>query len=478
MTLGANPQALLRIGCGSGFSGDRLDAPGPVVEALAASGGPAALMLEVLGERTLALAQRERLTRPQAGYEPALLDLLRPILARCLAAGIPIVTNGGAANPRGAAEAVLGLARELGLGELHIGVVEGDDIRGTDALRDLDPWEGDAGAVLEPEKVVAANVYLGAAPIAEALRRGAQVVITGRCSDPALALGPMLAHFGWAEDDWDRLAAGTMAGHLLECGAQVTGGYFADPGIKDVPGGALGMATIGFPIAEIGADGAVLITKPEGTGGVVDRRTVTEQLLYELHDPSAYLTPDVVLDVTGVVITQEGPDRVRVSGAKGRPRPPTLKATVSFPGGWLGEGEISYAGPNARARAQLAGETLLERIRLLGLEGQARLDLIGVVSVFDGDGGGLRGAMDGAGDLRLRLAFASEGKPAAERAAREVLSLYCCGPAGGGGVRTRVTDRIRTLSFLVPRERLAPRVTILSLGQSLGQPLGMKEAAA
>lgn len=460
MTLGTDPTALLRIGCGSGFSGDRLDAPGPVVEALAAAGGPAALMLEVLGERTLALAQRERLQRPDAGFEPALLALLRPVLARCVAAGIPIVTNGGAANPRGAARAVLGLARELGLPALRIGVVEGDDIRGTDALADLDPWEGDAGAVLEPDQVIAANVYLGAAPIAQALRAGAQLVITGRCSDPALALGPMLAHFGWAEDDWDRLAAGTLAGHLLECGSQITGGYFADPGTKDVEG----MATLGFPIAEIDADGGVLITKPAGTGGRVDRQTVTEQLLYELHDPGAYLTPDVVLDVTGVRIAQEGADRVRLSGARGRPRPPTLKATVSLPGGWLGEGEISYAGTNARARAELAGRTLLERIRLLGLRGQSRLDLIGVVSVFDGDGGGLREAAAVApADVRLRLAFASDSRADAARAAREVLSLYCCGPAGGGGVRQQVTDRIRTLSFLVPRDRLAPRVSLLDL---------------
>ncbi|KAA2213400.1 acyclic terpene utilization AtuA family protein [Teichococcus oryzae] len=460
MPLGSDPSALLRIGCGSGFSGDRLDAPGPVADALIASGGPAALMLEVLGERTLALAQRERLHKPEAGFEPALLDLLRPILGRCAAAGIPIVTNGGAANPRGAAMAALHLARELGLPALRVAVVEGDDIRGTGALSDLDPWEGDAGAVLEPERVIAANVYLGAAPITEALRRGADLVITGRCSDPALALGPMLAHFGWSETDWDRLAAGTMAGHLLECGAQVTGGYFADPGVKDIPS----MATLGFPIAEIGADGAVLITKPENTGGRVDRRSVTEQLLYELHDPAAYLTPDVVLDITGVAITEEAPDRVRLAGARGHPRPERLKATVSLPGGWLGEGEISYAGPNARARAELAGRTLLERLRHLGLEGQARLDLIGVVSVFDGDGGALREAnATSPGDVRLRLAFASESRAAAERAAREVLSLYCCGPAGGGGVRSRVTDRIRTLSFLVPRARLAPRVTLLSL---------------
>ncbi|MDQ1078984.1 acyclic terpene utilization AtuA family protein [Pseudoroseomonas cervicalis] len=451
---------ILRIGCGSGFSGDRLDAPIPVVEALIAAGGPAALMLEVLGERTLALAQRERLHKPDAGFEPALVELLRPILARCVAHGIPIVTNGGAANPRGATRAVLALARELGLSTLRIGVVEGDDIRGTPALSGLDPWEGDAGAVLRPEEVIAANVYLGAAPIADALRQGADIVITGRCSDPALALGPMLARFGWGEEDWDRLAAGTMAGHLLECGAQVTGGYFADPGVKDVPG----MADLGFPIAEIGADGSVLITKPAGTGGVVDRRTVTEQLLYELHDPAGYLTPDVVLDITGVTITEEAPDRVRLSGARGRPRPPTLKATVSLPGGWLGEGEISYAGPNARARAELAGRTLTQRLEKLGLAARARLDLIGVVSVFGGDAGVPAGLEDATPpDLRLRLAVATATREEAEQAVREVLSLYCCGPAGGGGVRSRVTDRIRTLSFLVPRERLSPTVSLLTL---------------
>lgn len=455
---------ILRIGCGSGFSGDRLDAPGPVVDALVASGGPAALMLEVLGERTLALAQRSRKHDPDHGYEPALEDLLRPVLRRCVAHRIPIVTNGGAANPRGAARTILRLAAELGLPDLRIGVVEGDDVRGTDALDDLQPWEGDVGATLDPGAVIAANVYLGAAPIAEALRAGAQVVVTGRCSDPALALGPMLAHFGWTEDDWDRLAAGTAAGHLLECGSQVTGGYFADPGMKDVSG----MHAIGFPIVEMDASGGFVVTKPPGTGGLVDLRTVKEQLLYEIHDPRAYLTPDVVLDVTEVELVQEGPDRVRVRGARGRPRPERLKATVSLPGGWLGEGEISYAGPNARARAALAGRTLLDRLKLLGIEGRARIDLIGVVSVFDGDAGTLREAddMTAPEDVRLRLAVATEERAAAERAAREVLSLLCCGPAGGGGARTRVVDRVRTLSFMVPRERVRPRVTVLRPGDA------------
>ncbi|MBP0492564.1 DUF1446 domain-containing protein [Roseomonas sp. SG15] len=450
---------MLRIGCGSGFSGDRIDAPIAVVAALAAAGGPAALMLECLGERTLALAQGERLKDPGHGYEPMLEALLRPILKTCRAHHIPIVTNGGAANPQAAARATQRLAAELGIEGLRVAVVEGDDVRGTDALDDLAPWEGEPGAVMDEEKVIAANVYLGARPIAEALLRGAEVVITGRCSDPALALGPMIANFGWAEDDWDRLAAGTACGHLLECGSQVTGGYFADPGVKDVEG----MAEIGFPIAEIEGDGGFTITKPAGTGGLVDLRTVKEQLLYEIHDPAAYLTPDVVLDITGVELEQEGPDRVRVRGCRGKPRPERLKATVSFPGGWLGEGEISYAGPNARARAELAGRTLLERARNLGLEGRARLDLIGVASVHEGDSGALRGERrDEPAEVRLRLSLATEARALAERATREVLALLCCGPAGGGGARMRVVDRVRTLSFLVPRDRVHPRVEFVA----------------
>jgi hypothetical protein len=450
---------MLRIGCGSGFSGDRIDAPGPVVAALAAAGGPAALMLEVLGERTLALAQGERLKNPEAGYEPMLEELLQPILATCREHRIPIVTNGGAANPRAAGRAVLRLAAGLGLKGLRVAVVEGDDVRGTDALDDLAPWEGEPGAVMEKNKVIAANVYLGAQPIAQALRDGADVVITGRCSDPALALGPMIAHFGWSEDDWDRLAAGTACGHLLECGSQVTGGYFADPGVKDVEG----LDETGFPIAEITEDGGFVITKPEGTGGLVDLRTVKEQLLYEIHDPAAYLTPDVVLDITQVELEEEGKDRVRVRGCRGKPRPERLKATVSFPGGWLGDGEISYAGPNARARAELAGRTLLDRARRLGLEGRARLDLIGVASVHEGDSGTLRtGRRDEPDEVRLRFSLATEDRSPAERATREVLALYCCGPAGGGGVRMRVVDRVRTLSFLVPRERVHPAVEMLS----------------
>lgn len=437
------------IGNGAGFSGDRLDAALPVVRTLIARGEPAAMTFETLAERTLALGVLARQARDDAGFEPMLIPLLRPVLGLCLDHRIPIIGNFGAANPRGAAAAIAALAAELGLAAPRIAVVEGDDVRGVIDDPDIVWPEGRPTA-----PVIAANAYLGAGAIAEALAMGAEVVVTGRVADPALALGPLLHAFGWRDDD--RLAAGTLAGHLLECGAQVTGGYFADPGVKDVPG----MDRIGFPIAEVAEDGTIVVTKADGTGGLVDRRTVTEQLLYEIHDPAAYLTPDVTLDVTGVTVEEIGRDRVRVAGARGHAAPETLKATVSVEGGFLGEGEISYAGPNALARARLAADTLRARLAGGASTIRARIDLLGLQAVFDSDDaarGGL-GAPDG--EFRVRLAAASADRSEAEAAAREVLHLYCCGPAGGGGVRVAVTPRVSTLSALVPRRLIAPRVSL------------------
>lgn len=435
------------IGNGAGFSGDRLDVARPVVETLIARGGPAAMTFETLAERTLALGVLARRGDAAMGYEPMLIPLLRPVLGLCLAHRIPIIGNFGAANPRGAAAAIIRLAAELGLRPPRVAVVEGDDVA---ALLD-EP------SVVWPEgrpagEIVAANAYLGAAPIAEALAMGAEVVVTGRVADPALALGPLLHHFGWRADD--ALAAGILAGHLLECGAQVTGGYFADPGVKDVPG----MERLGFPIAEVEEDGTVVITKADGTGGLVDRRTVTEQLLYEIHDPAAYLTPDVTLDLSGVTVAEDGPNRVRVAGARGHPAPETLKATVSLAGGFLGEGEITYAGPNAAARARLAADTL--RRRLSSNSVSARIDILGLQAVFDSDDAARGGAAGPDGEFRVRLAAASPDRAAAEAAAREVLHLYCTGPAGGGGVRVSVTPRIVTTSALIPRALVTPRVSL------------------
>ncbi|WP_291295039.1 acyclic terpene utilization AtuA family protein [Elioraea sp.] len=449
--------ARLLIGNGAGFSGDRLDVALPVVRTLIARGGKAVMTFETLAERTLALGVLARRGNAEAGFEPMLLPLLRPILSLCLDNAIPIIGNFGAANPRAAAAAIARLAAELGLRSPRIAVVEGDDVR--DLLDDP--------GVLWPEgrpggSIIAANAYLGAFPIAEALGLGAEVVVTGRIADPALALGPLIHAFGWSAGALDRLAAGTLAGHLLECGAQVTGGYFADPGVKDVPG----MARLGFPIAEVSDDGGIVITKADGTGGLVDRRTVTEQILYEIHDPAAYLTPDVTLDVTGVTIAEEERDRVRVAGAQGHAAPPTLKATVSLEGGFLGEGEISYAGPNAAARARLAAETLRQRIApaqdsITGNTIRSRIDILGLQAVFDSDDAARGANAMPDGEFRVRLAAASPDRAAAEAASREVLHLYCTGPAGGGGVRIAVTPRIATTSALIPRARITPRVSLI-----------------
>jgi hypothetical protein len=440
----------LRIGCGAGFSGDRWDAAVPVVQTLAEAGGPAVLMFETLAERTLALAQLQRRQNPDLGWEPSLERFVRPVLAACVQARIPIVGNFGAANPAGAAERIQLIAQQLGLGKLRVAIVEGDDLLAggkAPSVRELLP------AGLRHIPLVSANAYLGAQQIADALRQGAQVVVTGRVADPALALGPMIAHFGWAQDDWHLLAAGTMAGHILECGAQVCGGYFADPGIKDVPD----LANVGFPIVEMHADGRFVVGKAAGTGGRVDRRTVTEQLLYEIHDPAAYLTPDVIADISQAEVLELAPDRVEVRGVQGHPRPETLKATVCYEGGWLAEGEISYAGPNAVARANLAGEIVRQRLDKLGLGAMPiRRDIIGMGSVFADDAGRWweePSFMEAEPwDVRLRVAAASPTREDADQMVREVTALYTCGPAGGGGVRTSVTPRLASDSCFIPRD--------------------------
>ena len=447
---------LVCIGGGAGFSGDRLDAPEPVVDTLIARGHPAAMIFETIGERTLALAQLERRRDPQAGYEPMLDPILRPILKKCAHHNIPIIGNFGVANPQAAARLIHRIGREVGLNRLRIAVVDGDDIRDRLDLSRLEVAAADASLQVSLDKIIAANVYLGAREIVTALQQGAQVVVTGRVADPALALGPLVHYFDWDWRDWDTLGAGTLVGHLLECASQVSGGYFADPGNKEVPD----LYDVGFPIAEVQADGSAVITKADATGGVVNARTVKEQMLYELHDPGAYLTPDVIMDINEVTVEEIGPDRVRVQGARGRPRPDTLKATVSAEGGWLGEGEISYAGVNATARARLAAKVLEQRLQKIGLEAPHRIDLIGLVSVLDSDRGALRQALDDRehDDIRVRLAVSCEDRERAVTGAREVLGLYNNGPGGGGGVRWGVTPRIKTVSYLVPREQLRPEV--------------------
>lgn len=453
--------SVVRIGAGAGFAGDRSDAALPVVAALARADGPRFLIYETLAERTLALSQLERQRNRAAGYNPGLDRFLQPVLRQCVDSGIRIVGNFGAANPRAAAFRILQLAEELHC-RVRVGIVEGDDLSGMLSAEDFACREIDGNLLRANPQVISANVYLGAEPIAQALALGADVVVTGRVADSALALGPLLHAFHWSLDDWDRLAAGTLAGHLLECGAQVTGGYFADPGVKDVPG----LAEVGYPILEIDGDGSFVVTKPAGTGGRIDRLTVTEQTLYEIHNPAAYLAPDVILDISDVTIEEIGPDRVRVRGARGKPRPQTLKATVCIDGGVLGEAEISYAGLNAAARARLAADIIRKRLSRCAPDLKIRVDAIGLVSIL-GDSAGtvLDSAWTQSGeDIRLRFAAQAKDAASVEVLLDEVEALYCAGPAGGAGVRRRLVPRLASASCLIERSLVVPTASLVEHG--------------
>jgi hypothetical protein len=379
---------------------------------------------------------------------------MRAVLPACRARGVKIVTNMGAANPAGAAAAVRQLARDLGLAGLRVAAVTGDDVidevrRGGYIVQET----GDDVARLG-ERLVSANAYIGAGPIVDALAGGADVVVTGRAADPALFLAPLMHEFGWRADDWTRLGAGTVVGHLLECAGQVTGGYFADPGVKDVSD----LARLGFPIADVSETGTAVITKVEGTGGRVTRATCKEQLLYEIHDPAAYVTPDVVADFTRVQFVGEGDDRVRVEGGQGHSRPDTLKVSLGCRDGFIGEGQISYAGAGAVARGRLALDIVAERLRLTGVEAEElRFDLVGVDSMHG------RGWGSGTGDpyeVRARVAGRAATADEAMRIANEVESLYTNGPAGGAGATKSVRDVLAVVSTFVPRDRVSCRVDI------------------
>src|SRR3954451_1766512 len=308
----------VRVGVGAGFSGDRLDAALPLVE----RGEIGYLVFECLAERTIALAQKDRLRDASRGYHPFLEERLRRGLAACPAKGVKIVSNMGAANPLAAGQRAAAVARELGLAGLKIAVVQGDDV--LEIIRNGDYMAAETGQrIADLDDVVSANAYLGIEPIRQALEAGADVVLTGRVADPSLILAPVAHEHGWPDDDWQRLGAGTIVGHLLECAAQVTGGYFADPGYKDVPN----VADVGYPIAQVDPSGEALVMKTPQTGGLGSPATCREQLLYELHDPARYLTPDVTADSTGVRLRQQGQDIVRVTGGSGTDRPEALKVT-------------------------------------------------------------------------------------------------------------------------------------------------------
>jgi hypothetical protein len=438
----------IRIGSGAGYSGDRIE---PAVE-LAEKGDIDYLVFECLGERTVALAQQARLKNPDSGYDPLLEERMRAVLPLCAAKGIKIVTNMGAANPEAAAKKTAEIVRTLGLSSLKIAAIVGDDVLDACKQGDLPILEF-AGSIKQlGNRIVSANAYLGAEPMAEALSAGADVVITGRASDPALFLAPMIHAFGWAMDDWNILGKGTVAGHLLECAGQITGGYFADPGYKDVEG----LARLGFPIGEVGEDGSLVVTKVLGSGGAVTAQTCKEQLLYEVHDPMRYLQPDVTADFSQVEVEEIAPDGVRITGGRGTARTDTLKVSVGYVDSFIGEGQISYAGPGALARGRLALEIVRERLKLTGVAtSELRFDLIGVDSLH---GPQASAHANEPYEVRVRVTGRTENLREAVRIGNEVETLYTNGPAGGGGAWKSAREVVAVASVLLPREAAKPQV--------------------
>ena len=437
----------VRIGAGAGYSGDRID---PAVE-LANKGGISYLVFECLAERTIALAQLNKKNNVSPGYDPLLSERMKAVLPICYAKGIKIISNMGAANPKAAAAQTVHIASNLGLHGIRVASVVGDDI--LDLVRGgnfIICAENDNTFPLASDNMISANAYLGAEPIVEALVTGADVVLTGRTADPSLFLGPLVLEFGWSWTDWKALGQGTLVGHLLECAGQITGGYFADPGYKDVPN----LANLGFPYADVSEDGRAVIAKVDGSGGTITKATCKEQLLYEIQDPTAYLTPDVIADFSEVTLEEAGPDRICVFGGNGRPRPDTLKVSVGYRNGYLGEAQISYAGTGALARARLARDILAERLRRYSFS-ELRFDFIGVSSIH---GENISPPDAEPYEVRLRTIARAAELAAAELVAREVEALYTNGPAGGGGVSSCTRENLAVRSLLVPRELVRPQI--------------------
>jgi hypothetical protein len=438
----------IRIGSGAGYSGDRIE---PAIE-LAEKGDIQYLVFECLGERTVALAQQTRMKNPDSGYDPLLEERMRAVLPVCAAKGIKIVTNMGAANPEAAARKTADIARSLGLTSLKVAAIVGDDVLDACKAGDLPIMEFDGTIKQLGNRLLSANAYLGAEPMAQALAAGADIVITGRASDPALFLAPMIHAFGWAMDGWNLLGQGTVAGHLLECAGQITGGYFADPGYKDVAG----LARLGFPIGEVGEDGSLVVTKVAGSGGAVTARTCKEQLLYEVHDPTKYFQPDVVADFSQLTVEEIGPDRVRVSGGRGARRTDTLKVSVGYVDSYIGEGQISYAGPGALARGRLALEIVRERLKLTNVAAsELRFELVGVDSLH---GPEVSARANEPYEVRVRVSGRTENLREAVRIGNEVETLYTNGPAAGGGAWKSARDVVAVASVLLPRELAKPQI--------------------
>jgi hypothetical protein len=449
----------IRIAAGQGFWGDLPDAPVRQVE-----GGPIDyLMLDYLAEVTMSIMQKQKARDPKAGYARDFVPLMKRILPACVERDVKVTANAGGVNVAGCAAAVRDAARELGLdGRLKIGIVTGDDIldqieellaRGIE-LRNMDT---DEPLQTVRDRIQSANVYLGAAPIVEALNRGAQVVITGRATDTGLTLAPMIHEFGWAGDDWDKLAAGTIAGHIIECGAQCSGGN-CQYEWQSVPG----LANVGFPIVEATPDGTFVITKHERTGGWVIIPSIKEQLVYEMGDPREYITPDCVADFTTVRLEYEGRDRVRVFGIEGRPATDSFKVSISYSAGYKAVGTLVYSWPEAYDKAQAADRILRARLDRLGLKfDQILTEFVGVNATH----GPLAGEPSrDLAEVQLRVGVRGDDRNAIERFTKEIAPLILTGPpgvTGFAGGRPKVEEIVAYWPALIPKSEITPRVDVI-----------------
>jgi hypothetical protein len=449
----------IRVAAGQGFWGDLLDAPVRQVE-----GGPIDyLMLDYLAEVTMSIMQKQRSRDPSAGYAKDFIPLMKQILPACVARNIRVTANAGGVNVEGCANAVRVVARELGLaGKLRIGIVTGDDImprldellaRGIE-LRNM---ETDEPLSAVRDRIQSANAYLGAWPMVGALNRGAQIVITGRATDTGLTLAPLIHEFGWAADDWNRLSAGTIAGHIIECGAQCSGGncQYQWPNVPD-------LANVGFPIVEGAPDGTFVITKHEGTGGWVNIPSVKEQLVYEMGDPHEYITPDCVADFTTIRLEDAGHDRVRVFGIEGRPATEFLKVSISYAAGFKAVGTLVYSWPEAYEKAQAADKILRTRLDRLGLQfDQVLTEFVGVNATH--------GALAGEPpkdlpEVQLRVGVRGENRSAVERFTKEIAPLILTGPpgvTGFAGGRPKVEEIVAYWPALIPKEEITARVEVI-----------------
>ncbi len=448
----------VRIASGQGFWGDDPEAPVRQVE-----GGPIDyLMLDYLAEVTMSIMRKQQAGDPSAGYARDFVPLMERIFPACADRGIRVVTNAGGVNPEACAEAILEAGCRAGVaGRVKVGLVTGDDLMDRldellDAGHELKHMETGASLSTIRDSVRSANAYIGAAPIVKALRIGADVIVTGRSTDTALTYGPLMHEFGWAADDYDRLAAGVVAGHINECGAQCTGGNCMIDWWQ-IPD----MASVGFPIVEVAPDGTFIVTKHEGSGGRVTRASVTEQIVYEMGDPTTYITPDVVADFTTIELDDVGLDRVRVHGVKGREMTKELKVSIAYAAGWKAVGTLTYAWPDAAAKARAADRVLRERLDRLGLAfDEVRTELVG----WDSTHGPLAGEPPAdLPEVQLRVGVRSGDRGAVERFTREIAPLVLTGPpsvTGFAGGRPRVQEIMAYWPALIRREVVEPHLVV------------------